>query len=54
MVSGKKCGYFRLGIGPKFDPWRRAENPLYSDKGLRTANGVSVSNNSFQFQITPR
>ena len=25
---GKKGGYFRLGMGPKFGPWRWAENAL--------------------------
>ena len=24
----KKCGYFRLGMGPKFGPWRWAEKAL--------------------------
>ena len=28
MVLGKKCGYFRLGMGPKFGPKRWAENLL--------------------------
>ena len=42
----EKCGYFRLGKGRK--------SPVLNFKGLRTANDVSVSNNSFQFQITSR
>ena len=28
MVLGKNMAIFLLGMGPKFGPWRRAENPL--------------------------
>ena len=42
MVLGKKGGYFRLGMGPKFAPKRRAENYLQYHSRLIVSYGSNT------------